>query len=118
MSLCRVFIEGSDGKFYKDPTIKGQYGRTLWFLCFDDDDPPEIVVQEDPKLMPGELYYKRRAQQILKEAGIDCTVQYCNHGPNTSRMFLDEFWRAYSFTVVLHQRIPVSLLKGYEPKDK
>jgi len=30
-----------DGKLYRDPVIEGDG----WFLCFDDDDPPELVVK-------------------------------------------------------------------------
>ncbi len=40
MSLCPVYVRAVDGLFYKDPVIC----HYDWFICFDDDDPPELVV--------------------------------------------------------------------------
>lgn len=49
MSLCATWVGPcTDGKFYKDPTWKGNLrpdGSCDWFICLDDDDPPEIVIR-------------------------------------------------------------------------
>lgn len=40
MSLCPAFVRAEDGNLYRNPTIRGED----WYVCFDDDDPPELVV--------------------------------------------------------------------------
>jgi hypothetical protein len=45
MSLCATYVCADDGKFYKNPTYRDPSGK--WFVCFDDDDPPELVVSRD-----------------------------------------------------------------------
>lgn len=39
MSLVSVYVKSSSGIWYKNPLA---YGRD-WFLCYDDDEPPELV---------------------------------------------------------------------------
>ena len=41
MSLGPTFVKADDGKFYRDPTIRGED----YFICFDEDDPPELVIR-------------------------------------------------------------------------
>lgn len=38
MSQVPVWVKAIDGKFYKDPELRGEG----WCLVFDDDDPPEF----------------------------------------------------------------------------
>lgn len=40
MSLVPTWVRMNDGKFYQNPVIAG----AGWYICFDDDDPPELVV--------------------------------------------------------------------------
>ena len=51
MSLCTVWIGPcTDGRYYSEPRWVGNQaedGSCDWFLCLDDDDPPEIVIRED-----------------------------------------------------------------------
>jgi hypothetical protein len=50
MSLVPVYAKCSDGLWYKRPVWHGEYledGTFPWFVCLDDDDPPELVVQRD-----------------------------------------------------------------------
>ncbi len=42
MSLVETYVHAVDGHFYSDPILSGDD----WFICFDDDEPPEIVVAE------------------------------------------------------------------------
>ena len=49
MSLVSTYVRAVDGKLYRNPTVVGDG----WFVCFDDDDPVELVVFRDaimPKL--------------------------------------------------------------------
>jgi hypothetical protein len=47
-------VRAVDGKLYRDPVLRGDG----WFLCFDDDDPPELVVKKGQK-PPGFIFFKR-----------------------------------------------------------
>lgn len=45
MSLVPTWVYAEDGNWYKDPVITGPG----WFICFDDDDPPEMVIRTDQR---------------------------------------------------------------------
>jgi len=49
MSLVATWCYCSDGCWYEEPVWKGldQNGLNIWFLCLDDDDPPEMVIRTD-----------------------------------------------------------------------
>lgn len=49
MSLIPTYVRASDGRWYEDPTLAASedWRERKWFLCFDDDDPPELVVRTD-----------------------------------------------------------------------
>lgn len=57
MSLVSTYVKAVDGKFYKNPVLSGPN----WFVCFDDDDPPELVIATRLNLPP---------ERILNDAGI------------------------------------------------
>lgn len=42
MSLVSTYVCIGKDKFLQDPVIRFEHG----FICFDDDDPPEIVLRE------------------------------------------------------------------------
>lgn len=65
MSLGNVYLKSSDGKWYEWPTLEGvtQDGKK-WYLCFDEDDPPELVVQTNGNGKEID------AKKILREAGV------------------------------------------------
>lgn len=65
MSLGNIYLKSSDGKWYEWPTIEGvtQDGKK-WYLCFDEDDPPELVVQTDGNGKEID------AKKILREASV------------------------------------------------
>ena len=39
MSLVPTFVKADNGKWYQNPELEGPG----WFICFDDDDPIELV---------------------------------------------------------------------------
>jgi|SRR5665213_299803 len=57
MSLVSTWVEATDGRYYQNPVLEGPG----WFICFDDDDPPELVVTKRNL---------RTFQQILQDAKI------------------------------------------------
>lgn len=61
MSLVSSFIYCKDGKFYRNLVYRGE--NWDWFICFDDQDPVELVVRRDyPPAKPP--------MKILGELGI------------------------------------------------
>lgn len=46
MSLGPTLVRAADGLYYQDPVFEGTdaAGRR-WFVCFDEDDPPELIVE-------------------------------------------------------------------------
>jgi hypothetical protein len=65
MSCVSTWVLARDGKFYKDPVLRGED----WFLCFDDDDPPELVIKSEKYEQPRKLM--QRAEEILRELGLN-----------------------------------------------
>lgn len=42
MSLVSTLVQSQEGSWYSDPTIREEH----WFICWDDDEPIELVVKE------------------------------------------------------------------------
>ena len=61
MSIVSAYVALSDGTYARDPMIEGEG----WFICFDDDDPPEIVIRR-----AKDLDCNARARELLEELGI------------------------------------------------
>ncbi len=55
MSQVPSFIIGDDGQWYQNP-ILGVEGQ--WFICFDDDEPDELVVAVDLMMGPSQIIKK------------------------------------------------------------
>jgi hypothetical protein len=56
MSLVGTYTLCKDGRYYEE-LIYWDENRN-WFFCFDDDDPPELVVKKRAKLDPTEVLDK------------------------------------------------------------
>jgi len=83
MSLGYVWVKAVDGIFYRGLTYHDVNGN--WFLCFDEDEPPELVIKRTCPTSP---------EDILRELGI---VADLRHGPGGSRIFNDKFVKARAF---------------------
>lgn len=59
MSLVSTYVRATDGQFYKNPVIEGDN----WFICFDDREPPEMVVKEGA--YPPELAYFQPTSSLV-----------------------------------------------------
>ena len=57
MSLVSTYVRAVDGKLYRNPVLRGKG----WFLCFDDDEPPELVVLRG-QTPPGFEFFKKKKQ--------------------------------------------------------
>lgn len=42
-----TFVRAADGKFYQDLVYQDSPLRRAWFICFDPDEPAEIVIRAD-----------------------------------------------------------------------
>jgi hypothetical protein len=92
MSKVPTYVQAIDGKFYQEPTIIGEG----WFICFDDDDPPELVIEQP---------IKKAAVEILKSTGIHYTA--LQKHSKSQREFDGKTKKAISYFFHLHSRIPV-----------
>lgn len=96
MSLVSAYLKiGSI--FYKNPIYKG----AGWFVCFDDEDPPELVIKDSCGLRPTEIFEMR---------GIKATEIRLAHRAN--RWFDRVFCPATSYWFKILAPIPVP--DGYE----
>lgn len=69
MSLVSSYIKCNDGKWYQNLVYRDQNNE--WFICFDDDDPVELVIREFRN-------DKRDARAILTDLGIPFNRFYKN----------------------------------------
>ena len=67
MSQYHVYVRAKDGNIYTRPRIQGQN----WFICWDDDDDPELVVHATSE-----------AEASLMMARIAESVDYIGPLPN------------------------------------
>jgi hypothetical protein len=83
MSLVGTFVKCTDGNWYQGLVYRAQ--DNTWFICFDDDDPPELVARETCKLTP---------RQICEKLGLQ--VKAYNKGSHSDRSFNGRFRPAKS----------------------
>lgn len=105
MSLVPTYVKATDNYFYKDPTLEGKD----WFICFDDDDPPELVIAVKAKLNP---------ETLLNTLGI----KYSNlrKGHVAGRVFGKNwhFKTAQSYFFELQNKLDPKLITTHEGKVK
>lgn len=100
MSLVPTFVLAIDGKFYKDPVLKGDD----WFLCFDDDEPPEVVVRRSGRTSAEEV--KQKVQTILDALLLKWSF-ISNRPRFVGRCFNGDIKKAASMFVRIDSPIPV-----------
>jgi hypothetical protein len=89
MSLVATYVFCEDKKWYKNLSYRDPRGN--WFVCFDDDEPVELVIKQEANLDP---------HNILHDLGI----LYSTIGSRISsgRLFNPKtltFTKAYSYFV-------------------
>jgi hypothetical protein len=102
MSLTHTTVFCKDKKWYREPVWRGPN----YFICYDDDDPVEIVVIITPNMTP--YYASKQVLKILEKIGFKARIM-----PNTyrrsGRMFthLDkDFHDAYSYFLAVDTAPP------------
>lgn len=104
MSLVPTYVKADDGFFYKNPVL----GTKDWFICFDDEDPPELVIKKECPSSPKTLL-----QMIgitfsnLQKQGISYRL-FSQRGYN--------FKEAISYTFDLLKPLPVNNITKHEGK--
>lgn len=102
MSLVPTYVAATDGLFYKNPVIEGIYEDLLYFICFDDTDPPELVIEA--KISYNEQLTEL-AKAILSHERIPFGLQMSRDG-KSHRMFRGKFRPAYAIFFELIGPIP------------
>lgn len=69
MSMVPTYVKADDGKYYKNPVLGDK--ENTWFLCFDDNDPPELVIRKSNPAQP---------EEILKAIGVTGKVRRATRG--------------------------------------
>lgn len=121
MSLVSSYVLFDNGRWYRDPTIRGED----WYLCFDDDDPPEVViktVEGQSKGYYSSLMINKCIQ--LNEQGL--RLHMTEAGPIAYRFFTDnirDMEYAASWFVEIKSKIPASFAPiqggtGYQPDNQ
>lgn len=65
MSQSAPYVRCDDGLWYQNPVWYDIYSGHKWYICFDDDDPPEIVIAR----AVGADETERLAREILTGFG-------------------------------------------------
>ena len=79
MSLVSTYVRAKDGYFYRNPVIR----EKDWFICFDDDDPAELVIKKKSNLRP---------QDIFKKIGLKYS-KLTKRGVQAERIFEKKDWK-------------------------
>jgi hypothetical protein len=108
MSLVATYVRADDGNLYNSPILSGNG----WFICFDDDDPVEIVIRGI-----GKKKLKDKALEILNDLGIKHTRLTYNQGGK--RLFSDDeddynFEDARSWFFEIENRIPAQAITKHD----
>ena len=107
MSLVSTYVRATDGLLYKEPVLSGKG----WIICFDDDDPPELVITEKSKLNPISL---------LKSIDLKYSKLRKTGNSRTMRCFgnLNNFEYAKSYYFDLNSRIDPKYITESDGKIK
>jgi hypothetical protein len=103
MSLDYTYVKAVDGNYYRDPVLSGPD----WFICFDDTEPPELVIRQGQLLSSINL---ARAKEIL--SGLDFNYKLLSTKPNLAlrcfgKEIGDGLYPAGAYFFVLDSPIPI-----------
>jgi hypothetical protein len=117
MSKHPTYVMADDGRLYRDPVIGGgECGG--WFVAFDDEDPPELVLSTSGQVVPDAVA-RRRAEELLARKGIAARL---GASRRSTRAFRDErdgglvYRKSVTFELDVLEPIPAALLpEGSRP---
>jgi len=104
MSLVATYVKADDGFFYNCPILSGEG----WFICFDDDEPPELVIAKDSEV---------KFENVFKKLGIDYN-KIKERKMGGERFFDGEFKEALSYFFKLRKPIPSKYITKNDGKIK
>lgn len=103
MSMVSTYALADDGKWYRNPVL-GIRDRDF-FICFDDDDPIELVIADHMKLEP---------EYVIERLGLDAKVRGKPH--RAMRYFSGKFYDARAWWIDVHKPIPAEFITGHDGK--
>jgi hypothetical protein len=108
MSLVPTYARAEDGVYYKNPVLHGSWAEHPWFICFDDDDPTELVIAN----VWNKFQAEEMALGILLKLGkrfSKLKIHDCSKG--CKRCFPHSKWKKFvqaaSFFFVFEESIPI-----------
>lgn len=99
MSLVSTYVLADDDQWYQEPVLGGDD----WFICFDDDDPPELVVKEGKGINPYTLF-----EDIGLKAKVISKPSY------SGRLFDGNFHDAWAVFLKIKKPIPAQHIKEHD----
>lgn len=107
MSLVSTCVQADDKKIYKNPILSGED----FFICFDDDDPPELVIKT---LNRSDTELHQRAIDILKNINLNTTIS--SKPQKSGRLFESNltFIDAYSIFITINSPIPSNSITKHD----
>lgn len=114
MSLVSTWVQGTDAQYYKNPEIE----KDDFFICFDDEEEPEIVIALPSDAMAANEFRDRasryrRAADLLKSLNIPYRIT--KYGLTCTRIF-GEFSLKPAFSVhfALKGPLPVKCITKFD----
>lgn len=114
MSLVSTFVVMANGGYYQNPVIYDETGD--WFICFDDDEPPEFVIRKTV-ISTSRKDREREISEKLKELGISAKILTSrergqrNFGAASNDPKSMHFEKAISAFLKLEKRIPLDKIQ-------
>lgn len=105
MSLVSTWVRTADGKWYQNPAFYSDSGN--WFLCFDDDDPPELVIHQPKQLSKVERV--EVAVALLNRWKIKAKI--LSHTPCGQRIFPPN-WTPFKPAISIFIKIKEAIVIG------
>jgi len=109
MSLVATYVKCSDGQFYRLPIFGGNMHGCDWFICYDDDDPIELVVATQDGILFKDVI-KGIRKEFLK---YHCMIEFTKRREKSGRLFDGKFKDAIA-TWIEMRTPPVKLIQKHE----
>ncbi len=113
MSLVATYVLARDGRFYKDPVL-AEPPDVQWFICFDDEDPVELVFKDPDQ--GGDDLSRQRAEALLARLAARGLEARVAGRPVTGMRLFPPTWieggfvQAAAFWIELRRPVPTGLI--------
>jgi hypothetical protein len=106
MSLIPTYVKADDGLYYKNPILEDE--KTLWVLCFDDDDPPELYYR---------VNHVKTIEQLIEELkDVGLYLEIIEYNGKMGRCYggLSKIYESKCYFVKVLAAIPTKMLNCKE----